>query len=110
MIPEASNRFQAVTLVGEAGAVVTARRDTQIVMTAANGGARRGLLVGWHAEQALIAGRLADLEAGTAILVRGPAGIGKTALIDEAVRQARPSRRISAARLRCGSRPSARCS
>jgi len=110
VIPEASNRFQAVTLVGEAGAVVTARRDTQIVMTGANGGARRGLLIGRHAEQALIADRLADLEAGTAILVRGPAGIGKTALIDEAVRQARPSRRISAARLRCGSRPSARCS
>jgi DNA-binding CsgD family transcriptional regulator len=63
-------------------------------MTGANGGARGGLLVGRDAERALIAARLADREAGTAILVRGPAGIGKTALIDEAVRQAGPSRRI----------------
>ena len=59
-------------------------------MTGANGGARRGLLIGWHAEQALIADRLADREAGTAVLVRGPAGIGKTAFIDEAVRRTRP--------------------
>ena len=43
---------------------------------------------GRDAELALIAARLADREAGTAILVRGPAGIGKTALIDEAVRRA----------------------
>ncbi len=63
-------------------------------MTGANGGARGGLLVGRDAEQALIAARLADREAGTAILVRGPAGIGKTALIDEAVRRAGSSRRI----------------
>jgi DNA-binding CsgD family transcriptional regulator len=63
-------------------------------MTGANGGARDGLLVGRDAERALIAARLADREAGTAILVRGPAGIGKTALIDEAVRRAGPSRRI----------------
>ena len=65
-----------------------------MVMTGADGGARGGLLVGRDAEQALIGARLADREAGTAILVRGPAGIGKTALIDEAVRRARPSRRI----------------
>ena len=63
-------------------------------MTGANGGARGGLLVGRDAEQALIAARLADRESGTAILVRGPAGIGKTALIDEVVRRAGPSRRI----------------
>ena len=62
-------------------------------MTGANGGARGGLLVGRDAERALIAARLADREAGTAILVRGPAGIGKTALIDEAVRRAGRSRR-----------------
>jgi DNA-binding CsgD family transcriptional regulator len=52
------------------------------------------LLVGRDAELALIAARLADREVGTAILVRGPAGIGKTAIIDEAVRRAGPSRRI----------------
>ena len=63
-------------------------------MTGANGGARGGRLVGRDAERALIAARLADRETGAAILVRGPAGIGKTALIDEAVRRARPSRRI----------------
>ena len=63
-------------------------------MTGADAGARGGLLIGRDAEQALIAARLADREGGTAILVRGPAGIGKTALIDEAVRRAGPSRRI----------------
>ena len=52
------------------------------------------LLVGRDAELALIAARLADREVGAAILVRGPAGIGKTAIIDEAVRRAGPSRRI----------------
>ena len=62
-------------------------------MTGANAGARGGLLIGRDTEQALIAARLADREGGTAILVRGPAGIGKTALIDEAVRRG-PSRRI----------------
>ena len=64
------------------------------VVTGANGGARASLLVGRDPELALIAARLADWEAGAAILVRGPAGIGKTALIDEAVRQAGPSRRV----------------
>lgn len=72
-------------------------------MAGANGGARGGVLVGRDTEQALIAARLADRESGTTILVRGPAGIGKTALIDEVVRRAGPSRRIlrpSAARRR----------
>jgi DNA-binding CsgD family transcriptional regulator len=63
-------------------------------MTEADGGARGGLLVGRDAELALIAACLADREAGNAILVRGPAGIGKTALIDEAVRGVGTSRRI----------------
>jgi DNA-binding CsgD family transcriptional regulator len=63
-------------------------------MTGADGGAGGSLLVGRDAELALIAACLADREAGTAILVRGPAGIGKTALVDEAVRRAGPSRRI----------------
>src|SRR5580700_7369356 len=63
-------------------------------MTGANGPARGGPFVGRDAEQALISARLADREAGSAILVRGPAGIGKTALIDEAVRRAGPSRQI----------------
>jgi MoxR-like ATPase len=49
-------------------------------MAGADGDAHGGLLVGRDAEQALIAARLADREAGTAILVRGPAGIGKTTL------------------------------
>jgi len=63
-------------------------------VTGANGGARGGLLLGRDPELALIAARLADREAGTAILVRGPAGIGKTALVDEAVRRTGPSRRV----------------
>jgi MoxR-like ATPase len=66
-------------------------------MTGADGGARGGLLVGRDAEQALIAARLADREVGTAILIRGPAGIGKTALIDEAVRRVGMSRRDTGA-------------
>jgi DNA-binding CsgD family transcriptional regulator/tetratricopeptide (TPR) repeat protein len=57
-------------------------------------GANGDLLVGRDAEQTLIAARLADRETGTAILVRGPAGIGKTALIDAAVRWAGSSRKI----------------
>jgi DNA-binding CsgD family transcriptional regulator len=63
-------------------------------MAWANDTTRSGLLVGRDAEQALIAARLADREDGAAILVRGPAGIGKTALVDEAIRRAGPSRRI----------------
>src|SRR5208282_4733013 len=63
-------------------------------MTGADGDARGGLLVGRDAEQGLIAARLADREAGAVIVVRGPAGIGKTALVDEAVRGASGSRRI----------------
>jgi predicted ATPase len=53
-----------------------------------------GLLVGREAELSLIAACRADGEAGTAILIRGAAGIGKTALVEEAVRLAEPSRRI----------------
>jgi DNA-binding NarL/FixJ family response regulator len=64
------------------------------IVTGANGDARGGPLVGRDAEQTLIAARLADREAGAAIMVRGPAGIGKTALVDEAARRASPSRRI----------------
>jgi DNA-binding CsgD family transcriptional regulator len=63
------------------------------VVTGADGDAR-GLLVGRDAEQALIAARLAEREAGAAIVIRGPAGVGKTALVEEAVRRASPSRRI----------------
>jgi DNA-binding CsgD family transcriptional regulator len=58
-------------------------------MTGAN-----GLFIGRDAEQDLICARLTDPEAGAAILVRGPAGIGKTALIDEAMRRGGASRRI----------------
>jgi DNA-binding CsgD family transcriptional regulator len=65
-----------------------------MIMTGADGGARSGLLVGRDAELGLIAACLADREAGTAVLIRGPAGIGKTALIDEAVWRAGRSRRI----------------
>ncbi len=64
-----------------------------VVVTGADGGAG-GLLIGRDPELALIDTRLADRETGTAFLVRGPAGIGKTALVDEAVRRAAPSRRI----------------
>ena len=63
-------------------------------MTGANGDARGGLLLGRDAERALIAARLAQRETGAAIVVRGPAGVGKTALVDDAVRHAIPSRRI----------------
>jgi hypothetical protein len=52
-------------------------------------------LVGREAERALIAARLDDGRGGgAAILVRGPAGIGKSALVDDAVRRAAPSTRI----------------
>ena len=57
-------------------------------MTEADAVARGGMLIGREAELGLFSACLADLEAGTALLVRGPAGIGKTALIDEAVRRA----------------------
>ena len=70
------------------------QREYSAVMTRANGDARGGVLVGRDAEQALIAARLADRETGIAILVRGPAGIGKTALADATVRSVGPSRRV----------------
>jgi DNA-binding CsgD family transcriptional regulator len=57
----------------------------------ASGGSR---LVGRETERALIAARLDNPGGGAAILVRGPAGIGKTALVDDAVRRAAPSTRI----------------
>ena len=57
----------------------------------------RSRLVGREAEQALIAARLNDGQGGrggAAILIRGPAGIGKSALVDDAVQRAAPSTRI----------------
>jgi AAA ATPase domain len=57
----------------------------------ANGGSG---LVGREAEQALIAARLGHPDEGAAILVRGPAGIGKSALVDDAVQRAAASTRI----------------
>jgi DNA-binding CsgD family transcriptional regulator len=56
----------------------------------ANGGSG---LVGREAEQALIAARLDHQDGGAAILVRGPAGIGKSALVDDAVQRAAVSTR-----------------
>jgi predicted ATPase len=52
------------------------------------------LLVGREPELSLIAARLADREHGIAIVIRGAAGIGKTALVEEAVRLASPGQRI----------------
>jgi DNA-binding CsgD family transcriptional regulator len=57
----------------------------------ANGGS---WLVGREAEQALIAARMGSLDGGAAILVRGPAGIGKSALVEDAVQRAAVSTRI----------------
>ena len=51
-------------------------------------------LVGREAEQALIAARLDNRDGGAAILVRGPAGIGKSALVEDAVQRAAASTRI----------------
>src|ERR1700690_34350 len=56
----------------------------------ANGGSG---VVGREAEQALIAARLDHREGGAAILVRGPAGIGKSALVNDAVQRAAASTR-----------------
>jgi DNA-binding CsgD family transcriptional regulator len=53
-----------------------------------------GGLVGREAERALIAACLGDQPGGAAILVRGPAGIGKSALVDDAVQRAAASTRI----------------
>src|ERR1700727_1309107 len=57
----------------------------------ANGGSG---LVGREAEQALIAARLDHRDGGAAILVRGPAGIGKSPLVNDAVQRAAASTRI----------------
>jgi AAA ATPase domain len=65
-----------------------------MIMIGADGDARGALLVGRDAEQSLIAARLADRESGAVIVIRGPVGIGKTALVDEAMRRASRSRRI----------------
>ncbi|HEX4291918.1 MAG TPA: AAA family ATPase [Trebonia sp.] len=63
-------------------------------MTGTHGVTHGGRLVGRDAELSLITNCLADQESGAAILIRGAAGIGKTALVEEAVRLAGPSRRI----------------
>jgi DNA-binding CsgD family transcriptional regulator len=66
-------------------------------MGVAGGGppaASSGGLVDRLAEQALIAERLDDRQSGAAILLRGPAGIGKSALAEHAVRRAGSSRRL----------------
>ena len=60
-------------------------------MSVADGSDR---LVGRLAEQALIAERLDDPQSGAAILLRGPAGVGKSALVEDAVRRAGSSRRV----------------
>src|SRR5271154_1787723 len=51
-------------------------------------------LVDRIAEQALIAARMDDPESGAAILLRGPAGVGKSALAENAVLRVGASRRI----------------
>jgi DNA-binding CsgD family transcriptional regulator len=59
------------------------------------GGAADGdFLVGRLAEQALIAERLDDPQNGAAVLLRGPAGIGKSALVEHTMRRAGSSRRV----------------
>jgi DNA-binding CsgD family transcriptional regulator len=60
-------------------------------MGVAGGGDR---LVGRLAEQALIAERLDDSQSGAAILLRGPAGVGKSALVEDTVRRAGSSRHV----------------
>ncbi|HTZ29191.1 MAG TPA: LuxR C-terminal-related transcriptional regulator [Streptosporangiaceae bacterium] len=51
-------------------------------------------LVDRAAEQVLIAERLDDRQSGAAIVLRGPAGVGKSALVEDAVRRAGSSRRV----------------
>ena len=63
-------------------------------MTGTRGVVDGGVLVGRDPELSLIAATLADRERGAAIVIRGPAGIGKTALVEEAVRRVGPGRRI----------------
>lgn len=55
---------------------------------------RGDVLVDRLAEQALIGERLDDPQGGAAILLRGPAGVGKSALVENAARQAGSSRRV----------------
>ncbi|GAA2361423.1 AAA family ATPase [Dactylosporangium salmoneum] len=54
----------------------------------------RGRLIGREAEQASIAAALVPPDRGLTMLIRGSAGIGKSALIDEAVRQVGASRQV----------------
>jgi hypothetical protein len=82
------------TLVTAQGRLEVSLREVQVPEPQRGGRARGGMLVGRDAETTLIAARLADLDAGTAILVRGAAGIGKTALVDEAMQLAGASRHI----------------
>ena len=52
------------------------------------------VLVGRAAEQAMIAGLLARSAHGSALLIRGAPGIGKSALVDDAVVRASRSRKV----------------
>jgi hypothetical protein len=65
------------------------------------------LLVGRDPELSLIASHLADREHGTAIVVLGAPGIGKTALVEEAIRLTSPGRPADPTdvRQRAGDRP-----
>jgi DNA-binding CsgD family transcriptional regulator len=56
--------------------------------------ANGGRLIDRRAERTLIAGRLDDPQSGAAILLRGPAGVGKSALAEDAISLAGPSRRV----------------
>jgi DNA-binding CsgD family transcriptional regulator len=56
--------------------------------------AGRDFLVDRVAEQALISERLDDPQSGAAILLRGPAGVGKSALVENAVRRTGSSRHV----------------
>jgi DNA-binding CsgD family transcriptional regulator len=63
-------------------------------MTGMHGVVDGRLLVGRDPELSLIASHLADRGHGTAIVVLGAPGIGKTALVEEAIRLTSPGRRI----------------
>jgi predicted ATPase len=51
-------------------------------------------LLGRSAEQAVIGKLLKQPDRGGALLIRGPAGIGKSALVNDAIRRAGQSRRV----------------